>query len=212
MPRDEADIVAEREEFLSNRIDELLVISAWEVGPSDGAPKEYVADLRQTILDVDEHHVSGGMPRTMQHLQLLLAHADGIALLQPLIGLEISDRRKTECLTLGRQGLNQKRIVGMWTDDWQPKPPGEIGARAHMIQMTMGQEDAVGLKVQLGDQREDAFRFAAGIDDGGTPGALTPEQGAVLLERGDGQDAEIHVGARGQAAMQAASGSQQHIE
>ncbi len=65
-----------------------------------------------------------------------------------------------------------------------------------MIQVTVGQQDELGLQVQLGDQREDAVRFAAGIDDGGVPGPLAPEQGTVLLEWGDGQDTIIHVGSR----------------
>lgn len=45
MSRDEAEIVTEWEESVLNRVDELLVIAAREIGPPDGATKEHIADL-----------------------------------------------------------------------------------------------------------------------------------------------------------------------
>ena len=102
MPRDEAEIVAQREELLLNRIEELAVIAARKVGAADGSPKEHVADLRQSIRGVDEHHMARGVSRTMQHLQAFLADLDNIALLQPLVWLEIAHRRKSEHPTLVR--------------------------------------------------------------------------------------------------------------
>ncbi len=117
MPGNEANLVAQRKEFLMNRVQKLPVIPAWKVGSTDGAAKENIPNLGQAILGVNEHDMSGGVPRTMQDIELLLAHADDIALLKPLVGLEITHRRKTEHLTLSGKRVNQKGIVGMRADN-----------------------------------------------------------------------------------------------
>ncbi len=192
MSGDETHIVTQREEFLLDRVDQVPMIAARKVGATDGALKEYVAHLGQTLAGMEEHHMPRCVTRAMEHLKLLLANGDDIALIEPACRLEGADRRKAEHLALFGQPLKQKVIVAVRADDGHSQPFHQIRACAHMIQMTVGQEDALRNQFQSGDERKDALRFAAWIDDGGTPGALAPEERAVLLERGDWKDAEIH--------------------
>lgn len=88
-----------------------------------------------------------GMPWTMQNREFLLTHADRIALLKPLIGLENTHGWKTEHFALSWQGMDEKGIVGMWPDNGQPQPLGENSACADMIQVTVGQEDTFWFKL-----------------------------------------------------------------
>ena len=62
----------------------------------------------------------------------------------------------------------------------------QFGAGSDMIQMTMGQQNALGFQLELAQKRLDAIRLTARIDDGRAARACAPEQGAVLLEAGDG--------------------------
>lgn len=192
MSGDEAHIVAQREECLLDRVDQVPMIAARKIGATDGALKEYVAHLGQTLTSMEEHHMPWCMTRAMQHLKLLLANGDDIALIEPACRLEGADRRKAEHLALFGQPLKQKVIGAVRADDGHAQPFHQIHAGTHMIQMTVGQEDALRHQLQSGDEGQDPLRFAAWIDDGGTPGALAPEERAVLLKRGDGKDAEIH--------------------
>jgi hypothetical protein len=59
---------------------------------------------------------------------------------------------------------------------------------AGMVEMAVGQPDCLqrqGLAAQRGD---DAVGVATGVDHDGAEGLLIPQDGAVLLERGDRDD------------------------
>src|SRR6516225_7683124 len=85
---DEGHVVAERPELAGDRVDQVLVAAAWEVGAADRAGEEYVADLGEPGLAVEEHHVAGRVAGAVVDLPFRLAEGDGIAIVQPAIGCE----------------------------------------------------------------------------------------------------------------------------
>ena len=62
----------------------------------------------------------------------------------------------------------------------------EISRATGMIDVTMGQQDFREFDALLLGGCEDAVDVATGVDSGGFQGFFTPQQGAVLLEGGDG--------------------------
>src|SRR3974390_475504 len=57
-----------------------------------------------------------------------------------------------------------------------------------MIDMPVSQQDLLGSDAVLGDGLLDALKIAARVDDSARLGLLIPQEGAVLLERGDRHD------------------------
>ena len=47
MPRNKRHIIAQRPQLLRDRINQILMIAAWEIGAADAALKYHIADYRQ---------------------------------------------------------------------------------------------------------------------------------------------------------------------
>src|SRR6056297_270157 len=95
MPRNEGDIVAQWKQLAADAVDQLLVVTAREIRATDGTLEKHITDPGNVLRRIVEHHVPGSVPGTVQHLKLLLAHADRIALLQPAVGQESVRVRET---------------------------------------------------------------------------------------------------------------------
>ena len=61
----------------------------------------------------------------------------------------------------------------------------QFGGAAGVVQMAVGEPDALDGDAGLGDGGEDLIDVAAGIDDDRLLGGVVPQDGAVLLEWGD---------------------------
>ena len=189
---DEAHVIPQWKEPLGDGGDQLVVIAPRKIRAPDGALEQDVAHLGEPPLGVEEHHMTGGVPGAMDHREDLLAHAHPVTILQPAVRLEIRHRRKAEEPALGRQGMDQKGILPVRPDNGHAQTGGQGAGRPHVVDMTMGKQDALGGEGKPPDQVEYEARLPPGIDDRGPPGPLTPQEGTVLLEGGDGEDAEVH--------------------
>src|SRR5262245_13383041 len=88
MTGNEANVIAERKQIFPNGANQRGVIAVWKVGAPNRALKEDVADEREALLEMHEHHMSGRVPRTVPHLESIVADADRIALFEPTIWSE----------------------------------------------------------------------------------------------------------------------------
>src|SRR5690606_3146783 len=71
--RNESHLVAEWPELAGDRLDQVLVIAHREVGPSDRAGEEDVADEGEPGRAMEERHVSWRVPRAVEHFEPVLA-------------------------------------------------------------------------------------------------------------------------------------------
>lgn len=191
---DEAHVVAQREEPLPDGRDQLGVVSPREVGTTNGPTEEHIADLGETPPAIEEHDMPRGMAGAMDHLQGLAPQDQTITPFEPALRLEVWHRREAEELTLRGQGPNQEIVVAVGTDNGYPELRGQDPGGTDVIEMPMGEEDALGTELEPGQQFADAPRIATGVDDGRLASGLTPKEGAILLEWGDRQDAEFQQG------------------
>lgn len=76
-------VVAERKELLANRMDQLRVIALREIRAADRAGEQHVADDRKTRAAMEVHDVAGRVTRAVPHLEQLVAHRHGVAVVQP---------------------------------------------------------------------------------------------------------------------------------
>jgi hypothetical protein len=70
----------------------------------------------------------------------------------------------------------------------------ELGGGGGVVEVAVGDEDALERQALVVEHLLHALEVAARVHDRRTAGALAPEDGAVLLERGDGDDGDLHGG------------------
>ena len=70
-----------------------------------------------------------------------------------------------------------------------------------VVDMAMGQQDALDVQAEFGDGAEDVRDVAAGVDHEGGLGLVVPDQGAILLQRGDWDDGRLQFGHRCRLSM-----------
>ena len=80
MAADEADIVAERQQLLDNRLDQRLMAAAGQIRASDRAVEQDVADMGEAHFLVEIDHAAGGMAGTMQDVEGEIADRDLLGL------------------------------------------------------------------------------------------------------------------------------------
>ena len=77
-------------------------------------------------------------------------------------------------------------------EDWGSGELLEAVGAGDVVDVGVGDEDLLDDKVVLGEEGEDEGDVVAGVDDDGFVGGLVAEDGAVALERPDGDDFVDH--------------------
>jgi len=86
------------------------------------------------------------------------------------------------------QPVEKESIFRMRTFDLDLEPVSQLRRPARMIDMAMGEKNLFDRHLRLFDSLEDALDISAGIDYGADMGIDVPNQRAILLKRGDGND------------------------
>ena len=132
------------------------------------------------------------MTGTVPHLQLEFADRDSIVLVQPSIGREALARREAEHAGLSGHLLDPEQIVLMRPLDRQRTGASEFSRCTGVIEMGVRDQDLLERDLQLLDLRQHPIEITARIDDRGPTRALAAQDGAVLLEGRDRNDAKFH--------------------
>ena len=111
MPGNKPNVIANGKQLFANGVNQLLVITPGEIGATDRAGEDYITYPRKLGLAVQKNDVAGGMPRTVDDLEGLLAHGDRIAILKPPIGREGLRPREARHLTPFRQFVDPKTVT-----------------------------------------------------------------------------------------------------
>ncbi len=194
---DEAGGVAQWPEALADAGQQGGVGAAGEVGASDAAGKEHVADEGAGGLWRVEDDVPGGVPRGVVHGDGAVAESEGVAFAQPARGGEgLGGFFKAEGGGLLREGVEPERIGFVRADDRDAECVCQRAGAAHMVDVSVGEPDVARCDAEFVQRRFNARGFAARVNDGGLFGFAAPDDGAVLLERGDGEGVVVEHGAQ----------------
>ena len=102
---------------------------------------------------------------------------------------------KAEHLALLGQHVEPEGVLLVGARDGDACSLPQFGCGAHVIQMTVGQQDVSQGQAVPGDGGQQFVRLATGVDQGRLMGLVTPDEGAVLGERGDRDHLEFqHMG------------------
>jgi hypothetical protein len=171
---------------------QLIVVAAWKIRAPDGACEQHVADDREARGAIEEHDMPWGVTGAVLHFELDLADGDDVAIVQPARRDETFAVTKAVVAGVLRDQVDPELVAFMRAFDRQMAAARELGRRRGMIDMGMGQQDLLEGQAFFLDHGQHFVEIPAGIDDGGAARPLAPDDGAVLLERGDGNDGDLH--------------------
>ena len=129
----------------------------------------------------------------MNHVRGQRARLDGVPLsdarsISTLPGIFHSDPRRLHIQHL------QQGIVILVEQDGRAGGGPQFHGSAHMIDVSMSDDDLLHLEIVLLNERENIFDVIAGIDHHGFAGGFVPDDRAVALQRPDGKDFVNHGG------------------
>ena len=190
MAGDEHGLVAHRPQALDDAVDQILVVALREVGAADAAGQQHIAHKRPINLRSVEHHMAGRVARAVAHLESLVANVHRIAIGQPARGREVLRGWKSEHRALLGQAVNPELIARMRANDGQRQPLCKLARAARMVDVRVREPDLFEREAQPCNGGQQGVQVAARVHHGGLVCGVTPDNGAVLLEGGDG-DGEV---------------------
>ena len=130
--------------------------------------------------------MAGRVAGAVAHIQAFIADLHLVAIVQPARGREMLRGRKSKHRALLRQAVDPELVAGVRADDGQREPLCQLACAARVVDVGVGEPDGLQVQTQALDFGQQPIQIAAGVDDGGVPGLVAPDEGAVLLELGDG--------------------------
>ena len=126
------------------------------------------------------------MAGAVAHRQRATAHRYAVAIGQPACGAEGLGWRKAEHLRLLREPVDPVLVTRVRADDGQTQFTRQRACAASMVDVRVGQQDLLQLDTQALHRSTKFGQITAGIDNSAVHGLVAPDDGAVLLERRDG--------------------------
>ena len=83
-------------------------------------------------------------------------------------------------------------VIVLVEQDGCAREGAELHGSAYVVDVGMGDDDLFDVEIVLADDSEQVFDVVAGIDDHGFAGGLVADDGAVALQRADGEDFVDH--------------------
>ena len=185
---DEHGFAAQGPEFLGDGVNEVGVVAPRKVCPADGALEQHIADNRQLGGGVMKDNMARRMARTMDDIEYERADGHLVAVRQPAIGREGVGAGDAVSSAFGGGLVDPELVVWVRAFDGHTQIGGEHAGHAAMIDMAMGDEQFFDGDALFGGHGFEALKVAAGVCERAAHGFGAPDQRAILLQRGHGQD------------------------
>ena len=128
------------------------------------------------------------MPRAMKDLQGLCTNGDRVAMLQPAIRHERLCFRHASHLTGLRQHLYPEFIFALRPLHRNTQRLAQFQSCGTVVHVAMGNKNFLDFSFQLRNAALDALQVTTGINNRSLTGFFAPDDGAILLVRGDRDD------------------------
>ena len=195
MARNEFDIVTQRPESSGDRVYQRRMVSAREIRAAYRTGEKYITYQREPSGFVKENDMARGVPRAMAYLERGAAELYRVTILQPSIWFERLGFAETEGGRALGQLLDPETILALRPLDGHACAPAQFCRTRTMVDMAMGEKDLLERRAGAFQSIEDPFEVTSRINDGGLVCSLVNQDGAILLERSDGNDRNFNLGA-----------------
>lgn len=193
MPGNEGGIAAERPKPLRDGINQLLMIAARKIRSAYRSLKQYIPDNRQVGWRVMKNNMARRVAGTMDDIQRQIANRHRIAMDKPAVGLKCFGVHPI-FLAIIAQLRDPEAIILMRAFNWHTQFLGEQTCLPTMIEMPVGDDDLFNRHPMVIRRGAQPGQIPARIAKRAFHGLGAPDQGAILLERGDRHDGGLHGG------------------
>lgn len=192
MARYDAGLVGQSQQTRMNGVDDLFEAAAGKVCAADAAGKESVASEDHLKRRKVEANGSLSVTRSVDNLGWVVGEADSQAIGEGLVGRSgfWSGDAKPGCLLVHH--LEQRQVVFVEVDGGAGKAL-EPESAANVVDVGVCDEDLGEFEAVIGEALMNAGDLIAGINDDGFARGFVGEDGAVALQRADGESLENHV-------------------
>ena len=181
MARNKGDVIAQRKELFPDTRDQLLVITAGEISAADRTLEEHISDPGDLLWLIEEYDMTRCVPRTVDHMEFLLANSHYISLLQPTVRKKRISRGKTRHLAGLREPLQPELVFAVRALNWHLQLPAQNIRCGTVVQMGVRENNFFDAGIHLLDSGQDALYISTGIHYCRPAGILTFDDGTVLL-------------------------------
>jgi hypothetical protein len=189
---DDCDLIGEGEETVVDGGDELAGVAAGEVGAADGAGEKGVSGEKEGLVGQVEADAALGVARGVEDGAAETGDGDELAVVEGVVGgggdLGGGDAEPTG---LDVHHFYQGKIVLVVEDGGSGEALEALGS-GDVVDVGVGDDDLLDGEVVLIEDGDDAGDLVAGVDDDGFEGDLVAQDGAVALQRADGEDFMDH--------------------
>jgi hypothetical protein len=192
--RHKLDFVAKGPELAGDGGDQIVKIAAGKVCAPDGAFEQEIADKGEFGWAVDDGYMSGRVAGAMHHFKHMAVQAQAVSVLKIAGRRAVFIARRLAVLgPLADNIVQEPLVILVGPDDIDTtRAPDFLGA-ACMVQMAVRQPDGHDLDALLLGHGQKLWHLAAGIDKHALHAGFGPEQGRVLLKRGNRNDRGLKV-------------------
>lgn len=194
MSRREGDVVTQRQQLGLDGVDQVGMVAAGKVRAADAACEQHVTHEGMARGGFEEDDMAGRVAGAMQHLQLVAADLDGVALLEPLRGGEAFGLREAEHLALLRQGVDPELVARMRADDGQIQLARQRASGASVVDVRVREPQGLERQPARLHCFQQRAHIATWVDQRGFIRVGAPNERAVLLEGCDGDGEALEHG------------------
>ena len=191
MAGDELGLIAQGPEPLGDGIEQLLMVAAGKICPPDRALEQHIADQRQMAGGMVEDNMAGCVARAMIDIEHQPPDCHLIALHQPAIGGEGFAAAEAIAQTILFIIVDDGLVADMRAFDGYAQFFSQNAGLAAMVEMAVGDEQFLNLHTKIARGRLKIVQIPAGVDKSPFHRLGAPQKGAILLQRGDGDDAAL---------------------
>jgi len=188
---DDYGFIGQGQHGLVQRAHDLLHGAAGQVGAADGAGEQRVAGDQFLLRSEIQADAAFGVAGGVQDLGGVRSGSDGVSGRDAAINFDFAGRGHSAPERLDVEHFEQGVVV-LVEQDGRAGGGAEFHGSADVVNVGVGDDDLFDLEIVLADEGEDVVDVVARINDHGFAGGLVADDGAVAVQRADGEDFVDH--------------------
>jgi hypothetical protein len=190
--RNHRRFVRQNQQARLQRVHDLVVIPARQVGASDASGEQSIPRYQQIERNEVEANRTLGVPRRVQYLGTVMLQSHRLPIDEAAVRGSCLRYTHSQPCCLRAHHLEQRKIVFVQVN-WRPGKPLQSERPTNVIDMSMGYQDLLQREALVSKPLVNAAHIITGIDHDGLAGLLIAKNRAVALQRTDRKSLENHM-------------------
>ena len=184
-------LIGQGEDAVAQGAHDFLKRSSGEIGAANASREQGVACDEQFFRWKIEADAALGVAGSMENVRRQAARPQRFAICDTRFDCDFARRGNADPRCLYVEHFQQCIIV-LIEQDWCARLRAQLHRSAYVIDVGMGDDDLLHIKLVLADDGENVLNIVARIDDHGFVRGLVADDRAVTLQRADRQDLVDH--------------------